>query len=239
MAKPSGVKSGARRGAGEDGWAESLFERLHPAMAWLAALFVLVVVGETIVAHETPFATIFTVCGWAIWGIFVLEFFLRASLAGDIRAFLQANWWQLIFLALPFVALLRFFMAFRVARAGRLVSAVVRGGRSAAASLRSRLATVAASTVLIVLIAANVLYEFGNLRPYAAALHDSAMATITGEPISGSSGVKEVMDVVLAPYSVAVFAAVAGTLGAYFLEQERGSRPGRLSDLPTASGGVS
>ena len=202
-----------------DGVAEALFARLHPIMGWLAALFVLVVVGDALVDGQAPFSTIFTVAGWVIWGIFVADFVIRMTLATSTRVFLKRNWWQLLFLLLPFLALFRFLMALRMARAGRLLSAVVRGTRSAAASLRSRLAAVAAVTVMVVLVAANVLFEFGDVVPYADALHAAALATITGEPIVGDNGLSKVMDVVLSLYSVVVFAAVAGSLGAFFMER--------------------
>lgn len=188
-------------------------------MAWLAGLFLLVVVGDTIVRNQSPFATIFTVAGWAIWGVFVVDFMLRFVIAPAKGTFLRRNWWQLVFLALPFLALFRFFMALRIARAGRLVSAAVRGTRSATSKLRNRLVMVAAVTAIVVLFSANILFEFGELDPYSAALHAAALATITGTPIPADSGISQVLDVVLSLYSVVVFGAVAGSVGAFFLER--------------------
>ena len=57
---------------------------------------------------------------------------------------------------------------------------------------------------------------------YAVALHDAAYATVTGEPLSADTGLARVMELVLATYSVVVFAALAGMLGAYFV-QSRGA----------------
>lgn len=188
-------------------------------MGWLAGVFVLVIVGDAVVRGESPFATIFTVAGWIIWGVFVLDFVVRLMIAPSRTSFFARNWWQLLFLVLPFLALFRFLMALRVARAGRLLSAVVRGTRSAAQNLRSRLAIVAAITVMVVLMGANVLFEFGGVTPYADALHAAALATITGEPIRDPNGVAKVMHLLLALYSVVVFASVAGSLGAFFLER--------------------
>lgn len=193
-------------------------------MSWLAALFVLVVVGDAIVGGESPFETIFTVAGWAIWAVFVLDLVVRAVIAPSTRDFLRRNWWQVLFLVLPFLSLLRFFIALRVARAGRLVSAAVRGARTAAGKLRSRLATVAAVTIMVILLGANVLFEFGGVVPYADALYRASLATITGEPTGAITAPAKVMDVLFALYLVVVFATVAGSLGAYFLE--------RRSDLP-------
>jgi voltage-gated potassium channel len=188
-------------------------------MGWLAAVFVLVLVGDTIVAGESPFATLFTVAGWVIWAIFVLDFVVRMLVAPSTTRFFKRNWWQVLFLVLPFLALFRFLMALRIARAGRLLSAAVRGTRSAATSLRSRLMTVGAVTVMVVLLAANVLFEFAGVEPYSTALHAAALATITGEPVPSDTGVAHILGVVLALYSVIVFAAIAGSLGAFFLEK--------------------
>jgi voltage-gated potassium channel len=188
-------------------------------MGWLAAVFILVLAGDAIVAGESPYSTIFVVAGWVIWGIFVLDFVTRLALAPSTGDFLRRNWWQILFLVLPFLAFFRFFIAVRVARAGRLLSAAVRGTRSAAESLRNRLTTVAAVTVIVILLSANVLFEFGGIRPYGNALHAAALATISGEPTSGTSGLTQLLDVLLALYSVVIFAAVAGTVGAFFLER--------------------
>lgn len=198
--------------------AESIFTRLHPVMAWLAGLFVLVIVGENLVKDESPFATIFVVSGWLIWAVFLVEFVLRLLIAPSKVVFLRRNWWQVLFLALPFLALFRFFLALRVARAGRLLSAAVRGTRSAASKLRNRLSLVSAVTMIVVLVAANVLFEFGGVEPYGRALYAAALATIIGEPTRGPNPISMVVDVVLSLYSVVVFAAVAGSLGAFFLE---------------------
>ncbi len=200
---------------------ENLFARLHPVMAWLAALFVLVLVGDAIVADDSPFARIFTIAGWVIWGVFVIEFSLRLAMAPSKSDFFRRNWWQAIFLLLPFLALFRFLMALRVARAGRLLSAAVRGTRSAAAELGTRVSTVIAVTVMVILLSANLLFEFAGIQPYAKALHAAAMGTIAGAPIPVGNGLADVVEVFLALYSVAVVAAVAGSLGAYFLERKR------------------
>ncbi len=40
---------------------------------------------------------------------------------------------------------------------------------------------------------------------------------MTGEPLSSQAGMARVMELVLAAYSVIVFAALAGMLGAYFM----------------------
>lgn len=199
--------------------AHEIFLKLNPLMGWLAAVFILVIVGDAIVKSESPYATIFTVAGWLIWVVFVTDFLVRLVIAPSTSEFLRKNWWQILFLLLPFLAFLRFFIAVRVARAGRLLSAAVRGTRSAASNLRNRLTTVGAVTVIVIMLSANVLFEFGGVEPYGTALHEAALATITGARTSGTTGISRFLDVLLALYSVVIFAAVAGSVGAFFLER--------------------
>jgi voltage-gated potassium channel len=88
------------------------------------------------------------------------------------------------------------------------------------------LAVVSAITALG---SSQLLYEFEVLDRYGDALRAAALATITGEPLAQPDGFAKVLDVVLASYSVVVFAALAVTLGAYFLEREGLRRQTQLS----------
>jgi len=63
------------------------------------------------------------------------------------------------------------------------------------------------------------MYVAGAYRSYGAALHEAALATITGEPLTADTALADVMELALAVYSVGVFATLAGALGAYFLRQ--------------------
>jgi voltage-gated potassium channel len=72
-----------------------------------------------------------------------------------------------------------------------------------------------------VLGSSQLLYEFRDYARYGAALHAAALATITGEPLAQPDAFAQVLEVVLAAFSVVVFATLAGSLGAYFLETRR------------------
>ena len=83
-------------------------------MGLVGLLFVLVVTGQLVVT--TPgWSRAFTVAGWVLWAVFVAEFALRAYVARDQRRFWRRNWWQVVFLALPF---LRFTRALRLPSSG-------------------------------------------------------------------------------------------------------------------------
>jgi voltage-gated potassium channel len=201
-------------------WAEVVATRLDAPMSALGLIFLLVVLGQTVAtssAVQRPLAAV----GWLLWAIFVSEFALRLWVSPVRSRFLKRNWWQLIFLALPMLRFVRLVLVLRAARAGRVVSSAVRSSRSAGRVLSDRLAWLAAVSVILVLAASQLLFAFGVYALYGDALHDAALATITGTPMGQEAGLAKVLDVVLGIWSVGIFAAVAGTLGAYFLEERR------------------
>lgn len=112
--------------------AEALARRLDKPMGILGVIFLFVVLGQ-LTATEPVMVRVFTAAGWVFWAVFVAEFLLRAYIAGFGKAFWRRNWWQVIFLLVPF---LRFFRALqalrlvrvaRLARYGSILSAGVRG----------------------------------------------------------------------------------------------------------------
>ncbi|WP_219588394.1 hypothetical protein [Kocuria flava] len=81
-------------------------------------------------------------------------------------------------------------------------------------------------TAVVVLAASQLLYAFEAHTDYGTALHEAALATVTGSGITTDDPFSKVLQVVLAVYSVAVFATLAGSLGAYFLRgQDPAARP--------------
>lgn len=222
-----GPGKGTPDGAPENGQlrrAELLARRLDRPMGILGVIFLFVVLGQ-LVATDAAMNSVFTTLGWLFWAVFVAEFVLRAYIAGFSKRFWRRNWWQVIFLLVPF---LRFFRALqalrlvrvaRLARYGSILSAGVRGSRSAGRLLTSRIGWLTAVTAVVILASSQLLYATGEHSSYAESLYESAMAAITGSGISGTSAFSRIIQVFLAIYSVAVFATLAGTFGAYFLRQ--------------------
>lgn len=205
--------------------AEVIADRLDGPMTALGIVFVLMVIAETVIEPRGALSTAFAVGGWVLWATFVAEFIVRMVVAPSTAGFLRRNWWQVIFLVLPFLRFARIVARLRLrpfVRAGRVVSSTVRGTRIAGRELTSRAAWLLTVTVIVVLTSSQLLYEFADYTSYAVALHDAAYATVTGEPLSADTGLARVMELVLATYSVVVFAALAGMLGAYFM-QSRGA----------------
>lgn len=211
----------------EDGLsaAELLARRLDRPMGVLGLVFLFVVLGQLLATNSTLVLAL-SIAGWVFWAVFVAEFLLRAYIAGFSRAFWKKNWWQVIFLLVPF---LRFFRALqavrllrltRVARVGGILSAGIRGSRSAGRLLSSRIGWMAAVTAVVILATSQLFYATGTHTNYGQALFETAMATITGSGITPQTGFARVMQVVLAIYSIGVFATLAGSLGAFFLRED-------------------
>lgn len=169
--------------------------------------------------------TTLTVVGWLFWAVFVAEFAFRAVRAHDQRRFWARNWWQVLFLVLPFLRFARALALLRAARVGGVLSAAVRGSRSAGRLLSGRIGWLTAVTGVVVLASSQLLYVVGAYDSYGTALHDAALSTVTGSALSTGHGAARFLEVALAVYSVAVFATLAGALGAYFLEH-RSTTPG-------------
>lgn len=207
--------------------AAAIAVRMDGPVTVLGVIFLLVVLADGLAADAGALAVTLEVVAWSIWAVFVAELVLRWVVAPDSWVFLRRNWWQLVFLVVPFLRFFRILARLRLGRAGRVVSSAFRTGRSATAALSSRLAWLAAVTCIVVLAASQLLHEYAGLEPYGEALHRTALTTVTGEPLGLDDGLAEVVELLLALYSVVVFATLAGTLGAFFLEQRGGARPPR------------
>lgn len=204
--------------------AEAVAKQLDRPMGALGIVFLLVVLAQ-VLAEDPAFMRVLTVLGWVLWAVFVAEFGLRAWIARDQGAFWRRNWWQVVFLAVPFLRFARaltLLRVTRVARAGSVLSAAVRGSRSGGRLLSGRVTWLGLVTGVVVLAASQLLYVVGSYDEYAVALHEAAMTTVTGTGLSAQGVFPRLLEVTLAVYSVVVFATLAGALGAYFLQ--RGGR---------------
>ncbi|MCC5947451.1 MAG: ion transporter [Nitriliruptoraceae bacterium] len=201
--------------------ADQIADRLDAPMSALGIAFLLLVLAETIVEPDGTLGTTFQIATWLIVALFAAEFALRFTVAPSRRRFLRRNWWQLIFLVLPFLRIFRALRAVRVLRlfrASRILSSALRATRTAGRRLRGRVAWLGAVTLITILAASQLLFELGDVESYADALYRAAMVTITGQT-TGLAGIGRILDVVLGSFSVVVFATLAGIVGAYLVEQ--------------------
>lgn len=218
--------SSARRQA----WADEQLDRLTPIMSALSVVFLLVVLAEQFARSGSALAAALVIVGWALWFVFAAEFVARLLVAPDRRSFLRRNWWQVVFLLLPFLRVLRLARALKFLRTGRVLSSAVRSTRTARHLLGSRISWLAVTTAITILSSSQLLYAYGGFSTYGSALHAAALATVAGEPFGLDDPFSRTLEVVLAVYSVVVFATLAGSIGAYFLE--------RRDEPPTSDGGA-
>jgi len=208
--------------------AEELARSLDRPMGILGLVFLFVVLGQ-LLATDPVLETVLTVLGWVFWAVFVAEFILRAYIAGFQRDFWKKNWWQAIFLLVPFLRFfralqaLRFWRLARLARFGGVLTAGVRGSRSAGRLLSNRIGLLTAVTAIIILVSSQLLFLTEAYDDYTDALYEAALLAISGTPLSVDTGFTRLLEVVLSIYAVAVFATLAGALGAFFLEGDRDS----------------
>ena len=205
--------------------ADAVGDRLDVPMTGAGVIFLLLVVAETVSSPTGTVGTAFSVASWVLWAAFVAEFVLRLVIAPSWTGYLRRNWWQIVFLAVPFLRFLRAVRAVRVGRVGRVVSSAVRSGRTAGRRLSSRVSMAAVVTLIVVLAASQLLFESGDYDTYASALHAAALATIAGEPTGSENGINQFLEIILIGYSVVVFAALAGSFGAFLVERNTDDVP--------------
>ena len=201
-----------------EAWAETLLDRLTPFMSALSVVFLLVVLGEQFARPGSAMDHGLTAAGWVLWTAFCGEFLVRLLVAPHRSQFLRRNWWQVLFLILPFLRFFRLVRAVRILRTGRVVSSAVRSTRTAQHVLGGRVAWLSVMSAIIVMSTSQLLYAFSGYTDYGDALHAAALATISGEPLGMADPFSRTVEVVLAIYSVVVFATLAGSLGAFFME---------------------
>jgi voltage-gated potassium channel len=219
--------------------AERIADRLDVPITAAGVIFLLLVLAETISNPEGIVGTLFSITSWLLWALFVGEFVLRMFVAPSTSKFLKRNWWQLIFLAVPALRFVRALRALRAARMGRVLSSAVRSSRTAGRKLSSRLGAMGVVTTVVVLSASQLLFELGDYETYSSALEEAALATIAGEPFFPEHAALRAVQVVVITYSVVVFAALAGTLGAFLLERrDDDDRRLRVASAQQESGGA-
>lgn len=197
--------------------AEDIAARLDLPFTIAGFLFVLILIADRSTPAGSPLALWWTIASWCLWALFVFEFVLRLVIAPSTSTFLRHNWWQLVFLALPFLRFLRGLS--RSARLARALSTSVRGSRTAGRKLTGRMGLLVSATLAVIIGAGELLFEFGPAASYPAVLHDVALAAISGEPLPQAGAVADWLEIGLALYSTVFFAALAGSLGAFFLER--------------------
>lgn len=165
--------------------------------------------------------------GNVIWGVFVAEFVVKLSVSGRPLRYLRRRWPSVVFLVLPALRLFRVLRAVRALRAlpaARVLGSSYRAVGTARNLLQGRLAFLLAATAIAVFSTGQMLYLLERSRPGGVdglgdALWWSVNLAITGtlvfDPVTLLG---RMLAILLAAYSVVVFASVAAALGAFFIE---------------------
>jgi voltage-gated potassium channel len=165
--------------------------------------------------------------GNVIWGVFVVEFVLKLSVSGRPLRFLRRRWPSVLFLLLPALRMLRVIRAVRALRAlpaARVIGSSYRAVGTARNLLQGRLTFLLTATGIAIFSSAQMLYllergRAGGVDRLGDALWWAANLAMTGNLVFDPvTLLGRVLAVVLAAYSVVVFASVAATLGAFFIE---------------------
>lgn len=199
--------------------------RLDPVMAVLAVVWALFL-GYELVAptdQRTVLATISNV----IWVVFLVEFLLKLGISGHPLRFLRRRWPSVLFLALPALRalrLIRSLRALRVLPAARVLGSSYRAIGTASSLLTGRLGLLAALTGIAILSGGQLLFvlergreagvtSLGDALWWAANVATSG--TLVFEPVTLPG---RLLSILLSAFAMIVFAALAASLGAFFVE---------------------
>ncbi len=207
-----------------------LERRLDIPMAVLAAVWAGLVAYELVAPDRM--LEVLRVTGHVIWGIFAVELAAKLVVSGRPVRFLRRHWPSVLFLLLPALRLLRVVRALRAVRmlpAARVVGSSYRAVGTARGLLAGRLQFLLAATGVVVFGSGQLLFVLergreGALTSLGDALWWSANLAIASnlvhEPVTLAG---RLLALVISAYAIVVFASLAATLGAFFMEsrQER------------------
>jgi voltage-gated potassium channel len=200
-------------------------DRLDYPMAALAVVWAALVAYELVAPteHRGPL----NLAGNIIWGLFLVEFVGKLAISGKPLRFLRRHWPSVLFLLLPALRILRVLRAARALRvlpAARVIGSSYRAVGTARTLLEGRIAFLVVASAVAVLSGGQLLYlaergRDGGVASLGDALWWSANLAIGNnlvfEPVTLLG---RILAIVLSGYAVVVFASVAATLGAFFIE---------------------
>jgi voltage-gated potassium channel len=234
MATASGAPPRPRKGCDEnefERWLAWVTERADPPMAWLGVVFALLVGFELAVEVGPTTAAALRIAGWAIWGVFLAEFLAKLWLAPRRLRFVRRHWLQVLMLAVPALRVLRFLRLLRLGRAlpaARVVSSSYRSAGTAKRLFRGRLGYLGAVSAVVAIALAEIAYVFergvegGRFDSFGDAVlwAFAVVVALQGDPVPASLGARIAMLLGFA-FGLVVIATLAGTVGAYLVEERR------------------
>lgn len=204
--------------------------RLDVPMAILAVVWAGLVAYELVAPRDD--LTWLAVASNIIWAIFGVELLAKLVVSGHPVRFLRRHWPSVLFLILPILRILRVTRALRLVRvlpASRVVGSSYRAVGTARGLMAGRLQFLVATTVVVLFGSGQLLFVLERGREGALTTLGDALwwaanlaiaANLVHEPVTLAG---RILAIVLSTYALVVFASLAGTLGAFFVEsrQER------------------
>ncbi len=213
-------------------------ERLDIPMAVLAVVWAALVAYELVA--PTRQRDDLTLAGNVIWAVFIVEFVVKITVSGHPLRYLRRKWPSVLFLALPILRVFRVVRAvraFRALPAARVVGSSYRALGTARSLLGSRLAFLSVATAVVIFAGGQLFHLAEGREGDAGSLGDgiwwAANAAISGNLVVDPTTVGgRLLGLLLQGYAVVVFASVAATLGAFFIESraERAAAEDALED---------
>lgn len=201
-------------------------ERLDPVMAVLSVLWAAFIAYELVAPGDQR--PVLRLIGDVVWGIFLVEFLAKLVISGHPFRFLRRRWLSVLFLALPILRTVRVIASLRALRvlpAARIVGSSYRTIGSARTLLGGRLSFLGVTTVAVVFAGGQLLFLLedggpGGNEGLGDALWWSANLVISGAYVfQPESVLGRVVGLTLSAYAIVVFASLAATIGAFFIEQ--------------------
>ncbi len=170
--------------------------------------------------------------GYSIWGIFIIDFLIKVSLAPEKRKFLKKNWLTIISLFIPalrvfrvlrFVRLLRGLRGIRIVR---IISSLNRSTRSLGKTMQRRaFGYVLLTTLIITFAGAAGMYAFENETPgftnYWLAHWWTATRVITaGNEFNPVTPEGRGLGFLIAVFGFSIFGYFTATFATYFIGRD-------------------
>lgn len=201
---------------------------LEAPMIFLGFIWLILLVVELIWGRNKVLGYM----SYTIWGIFIIDFLIKFSLAPEKLLFLKKNWLTIISLFIPALRVFRVFRFFRLLRGlrgirlVRIVSSFNRSLRSLGQTMQRRaFGYVMVTTLIVTFVGAAGMYAFENPNPgfssYGLALWWTAMRVITaGNEFNPVTAEGRGLGFLIAVYGFSIFGYFTATFASYFIGRD-------------------
>jgi voltage-gated potassium channel len=207
---------------------EKLDRYLDVPLALASLALVLVAVIELTGEVSGPWEGRLAAIGWALWGLFFVEFAAKFALAPVKHHYLREHWLDALIVLLPFLRILRVVQLMRALPALRLL---VFGGRGSQSTLellkRRRLGQLAIISGMVILIGASLgfLLEAGapgsRIKDFGDALWwSAALVTTIGSDLYPVTTAGRILSFVIMLYAIGIFTYFIGSVASVLVASD-------------------